>query len=275
MQSDTHYLLLNEVKALLRTQNDEDVVADTLREMAYEVSRIVESATARRFDRWIETRIFDARSVRNGGAVDGDVLIMHEDCQEILSVVVDGVTVESSALTLLPRNFKTHGAFIRRTDNGSWYDTSDSRDAITVTAVWGYGGRWRNTGLTLSAGIDDSVTTLALSGNPVLQQEHVLKVGSEYLRVLTDPADNTSVNVERGYNGSTPASHSNGAIVTVFEADARVRRVAKRYLQWLKALESNPLFGTVALGDMELPVDVTQFPKDLKKLLLDLERKGL
>jgi hypothetical protein len=80
----------------------------------------------------------------------------------------------------------------------------------------------RNTGLTLSSGVNDTQTALALSGSGSVEKGWILQVDSELMPVTV--GGSSSVTVVRGFFGSQAASHSAGTpIKAVFPESNTVR----------------------------------------------------
>jgi hypothetical protein len=80
----------------------------------------------------------------------------------------------------------------------------------------------RNTGLTLSSGVNETQTALALSGSGSVEKGWILQVDSELMPVTV--GGSSSVTVVRGFFGSQASSHSAGTpIKAVFPESNTVR----------------------------------------------------
>jgi hypothetical protein len=148
-------------------------------------------------------------------------LLLDDDLLEIVSITNgDGSAVDLGSILALPSNPPHSGLLLIDGSSFVWDDTREL--AVTVTGIWGWHDRWssawRSSADTvqnnpLSSGataitVADADAADAETESPRFQVGHLLKIEDEYLRVL---AVNTSTNVlavQRGANGTTPASHA-------------------------------------------------------------------
>jgi hypothetical protein len=126
----------------------------------------------------------------------------------------------------------------------SWYTAycSDVRGPqfATVTGVWGYHADYANAWLSVDAlavDITSSATTLTVADvdgtnpygdTPRISAGNLLQIDSEWMDVTATNTSTNVVTVRRGVNGSTAASHTTGAAVTVFQVDENIRRATVR-----------------------------------------------
>lgn len=182
-------------------------------------SRYLDTKTGRRFDPVIETRYFDVPDVDE---VDPRLLKMDYDLLEVLSVTNgDGVTIPSTEYSLRPRNQSPYFG-IRLIDNSTYYWASDgagdTHDVIAVSGVWGYHDRysfaWQSVS-TLAEDLDASETAIDVASGASFAVGQLVRVDNEF-GYVSAIATNT-LTVTRGENGSTAATHSNGATVKVWQ----------------------------------------------------------
>ena len=245
----------------------------------------------RRFDRRVETRYYTPRHLTHphgGDLLDSYTLLLDDDLQSITTLTNgDSTTIDSDDYTLLPpqRDATQVTAYdtiaLQRYAAAQIYwkrptaPNTDPLHSVSVLGVWGYGGAWQTiSGSTVDDDpLDSSTTTLNVTASTgaSYEQEMVLKIDSEYLRVTADP-DADAVAVERGYNGSAAASHAQGAAIAYFLADAVVRRNVIRLVTWMIEQHKAPLFGQVVVADVQLPGVVEAYPKDVVRAAQSLRR---
>jgi hypothetical protein len=265
-----------------------------LRELLAEASEIWSFdetlCRGRRFDRRVETRYYTPRSLTHllgGDLLDSYTLQLDDDLQAITTLTNgDDTTIESTSYTLLPQQ---RGAYITAYDTIAlqryaaaqvYWKTptapnTDPLHSISIVGTWGFGGVWKLiSGSTvrddpLAADTTTVEVTAATFSN--YEQEQVLKLNSEYVRVTADPTD-VNVAIERGYNGSTAAAHDQGTAIYRFIADDRVRRNVIRLTAWMVEQQKSPMFGQVVVADVALPTVVEAYPKDVVKAAQGLRR---
>lgn len=266
----THYLTLSEAKRAINTLTVDATKLDSLLDVVSAESIALDGYCNRRFAPHHETRPFSARSIRGGGDVDGQVLHVYD----LLSVetIVNGAGLSPlfSEYELFPLNGNWYTQVHLKPSAGlTWSDwTSDvnPETAIRITGLWGYGGRWINSGFTLNANITDSATQVALTGSGATVEEGMLlRVESEYLVALASQSGTTPFDVERAANGTVAAAHSSGVAVYRFEPDLRVKTLVRRLVQWRFEQFKSPQFGVMQVGDVAQPVRVDLLPHDVQK----------
>ena len=193
------------------TDTSDDAVIESLLKA---ISRYVDTQTARWFYPRIETRYFDVPYSRE--------LVTDADLLEILSITNgDGISIPSTEYSLRPRNQSPH-FIIRLLDNSTYYWASDgsgnTHDVIEVTGIWGchnhYSAAWE-TITTLAEDLDTSETGFDVSSGTNISVGNIVRIGDE-LSYISAVATNTLTGT-RAENGSTAATHSNGANVRVWQ----------------------------------------------------------
>lgn len=99
-----------------------------------------------------------------------------------------------------------------------------SRGGVIVTGAWGYGDVREDTGLQVSGeevAKGDTTVTAAASGETsgTLSAGHTLRIGDEqvYITAVSDDEQGmTTLTVQRGVNGTVPATHAVGSGVSVY-----------------------------------------------------------
>lgn len=279
----TPLLLVSDLTGEVLGVDPTDVAsAPRLRSYIVTASNYLELHCNRSFGERIETRYYTARQLRSGGSLYGVELWLDDDLRALTTLTNgDGATISSTDYTLLPKHPDLNGVVYKHTVRLNPYGPSywrmggaiDPVQAISVLGTWGYGGQWLATGATVSGAHTDSVTTLDVSAG-ALEPGMVLKIDSEYLYV-SDTVDENSYTVTRAYNGSTAASHSNGATVYRWYALELVQALVKRLVIYQIERVKAPLFGSAVIGDIVLPIDTSGLPKDFFLMANTLKRATL
>ena len=106
-----------------------------------------------------------------------------------------------------------------------------SRGGVIISGAWGYGDVREDTGLQVSgaegATGDTAITVAASDDGPsvALSAGHTVQVGDEQMYVTAASADGEgtiTLAVQRGVNGTTPATHGVGSGVSVYRYPAAV-----------------------------------------------------
>ena len=195
------------------TETGDDVVIDQLLEQA---SRYIDSKCARWFYPRIETRYYSTPGVSE--------LSLDADLLEVIELLNgEDTEIESTDYNLLPRNYSPKYS-IELTDITSVVWESDSSGGtefvIDLTGVFGFHDRyvdgWTTAG-TLGAAMSDTTTaSLTMTAAHTVAIGEILRIDNE-LFIPSAVATNAVTLVARGDNGSTAATHSNGATVEVWQ----------------------------------------------------------
>lgn len=273
------YLKVSEAKRLIHTTNTSEALEERLLDLIFEASALLERLTGRRFDRRLEGRYRSGRAMANGGHVyDGNVISTGDDLQALASVTNGGgASIDLNSLELRRSPGAAYYAGVALMSNSiAWESDPDGlrQEAVLITGEWGYGGRWKLISTLGAAVVSTSATSITVQtdAHANFEQEMLLKIDSEYLIVDNNEGATPAVNVERGVNGTEAATHLINAPIYTFEPDRVVQRFIKRVVQWYDALDDAPLYGTVQVGDISVPVDLTSIPKDVTALTETLSR---
>lgn len=198
-------------------------------------------------------------------------LLLDDDLLELTSLTNgDASAISLNDVVTLPAEGPI--AVLRLTGGESFVWDDTPLRAITVTGQWGWHDRWtdawRNTSDTvqnnpLSSGAT-TITVADADGSdaenelPRFQVGHLLRIDSEYLRVL---AVNTATNiliVQRGVAGTTAASHTQNTAIYTYQPVLDAQMLHLRWSAWLYKEPDNRGF--------------TNAPADLVKALASLRR---
>lgn len=218
------YATLAEFKAYRTSRNGtasidsaDDVVIDQLLESS---SRYIDDQTSRFFYPRIETRVYSIPEYPN----DSRQLDFEADLQEVISFLNgDNTSISSTAYNLLPKNDTPKFALeIKQTSSIVWQSDSngDSDCVLDVVGIYGYHNNyseaWKTAG-TLGAAITDTSTlAFTMTAGHILSVGKIVKIDNE-LFIIDTIATNTITPLKRGDNGSTSATHLNGATVYIYE----------------------------------------------------------
>ncbi len=125
--------------------------------------------------------------------------------------------------------------------------------AISVTGVWGYhldyANAFHSSGVTTQdSPLTSGATTILVSTNDstiydswghnwdtgTVQPGHLIQVDNEWIQVIRR-VDSTHLQVIRGTNGTTPASHTIGTSILVYEAPEAIQEACVLYTAFLIA----------------------------------------
>jgi hypothetical protein len=195
-------------------------------------SRWVEHFTSRTFIPVTATRYFDAPEHERGA------LYLRDDLLIATTISDDQGAVSSSEYFLYPLNDKPKTRVELLHSNKFWYFQDTRQKAISIVGTWGYSDNYEDTSTTLGAAITStSATTFTSSDGSQIQVGWCLLVDSEQLFVKS--VSSNTVTVQRGNNGTTAATHSNGATVYRYvpEPDAEEAAVllASTWYYWRDA----------------------------------------
>jgi hypothetical protein len=272
-------LLLSELRRRLNTTIDTDKASSAqvtdanlrLRELIQSASEIFsELCNQRRFDRYYATRYYTPWSLEN----DGDLLSAYEllldaDLLEIDTITNGDDTSITTGYQLMPRN-QNEKRTILLNRNGSVYwtapgGTDDPVNSIEIAGTWGYGGAFESSGDTVQDDpLSSSATTVTVTASSNFEVGMMLKCESEYLYV-TALATDTTLTVKRAYNGTTATAHVSGTVLSYYVAEQQVRQQVSRLVSGTLEQIKSPMFGTVVIADVSLPVTVDEVPNDVLK----------
>jgi hypothetical protein len=238
-------------------------------------TREIDNATRRSFQPVQEARAFDWESERYLGFRSFDLL-------KLTSIVDSLGTKQTDAIFLLGGTQSAYNAVgpfygveLDLTKDYFQYLTTKMR-AITVNGIWGwhddYASAWIDSGVTVQSSLNSSATAITTSENDTntadawgrtwpsdancgtVQIGHLIQIDSEWMQVV-DYTDSTHLRVVRGANGTTAASHSTNAVISIYEPPADIQDICAQWAAYLNAQDSTD-FGKVtidAMGNKSIP----------------------
>ena len=269
----SHYCTLAEAKVEIKatgTSGDNEVLR-WIRQVSSRVDGLL-TLTRRRpyFEPYIEQRQF----MVTRRAVDAwwNVFYFHQNLLVFTEVLLD-TTDKTSVVEAFPQDESPYRALRFTSTSQSWYsEVSSGRTPVYVkiTGTWGYHRDYDNAWLeveALAANINASVTQMTVADvdgedpfgvTPRLSAGALIRVNSEYMRVIDTVAAANTANLKRGVNGSTAAAHSLGDAVEVWQVEEPIRREVARqaglYFSRKGAFEVQTLD---AVGIQQYPQDLT------------------
>lgn len=279
----TPLLLRSEIRSRINANTTKVDVDNRLLGIVIDVSQIFQGACLRRFDEFVETRYFTPFPLAEGGdLLDLRKLRLDMDLKPAISVngvpvaqtttIINGdaSAITANNVTYMPLN-EPYKRVIRLNPYGIqfWYHagTTDPIGSISVTATWGFGGQWIPTGATLTSTLDGVQGTFNPSAG--LEDGMVLLIDSEYMYVSAYLATIPfTVTVQRGFNGSTAVPHAtSNAPIYRWQSNRAVQQCMVRLIQVALEQDKSPLFGQMTVGDVTIPVDVADWPKDVQSIV--------
>lgn len=214
------YLSLDEFKLVLSIADDDDSTANDnrrYRRVLEGISRDIDNKTNRTFQPYTATRYFTA-------AFTGHLKV--PDLLTVTSIKTDNNndgtyerTWDTDDYELLPFDAADRQQPYTRieiTDTGEGNETFPTvQKGVEVVGVWGYWQETESVG-TLNGAISDTTgTSLTMADGHSLEALQTVLIDSEQMYV-TDVQTNAVTVYGRGMNGTTAATHSDGATVSVY-----------------------------------------------------------
>lgn len=187
-----------------------------------------------------------------------NVFLLNQNLLSVSGVTIDGATFTSSVSVYPP--LQSPFQALQLSVGNSWYYATSALPPrfVNVTGVWGYHSdytnAWENI-TTLSAGINSSVTSVAVTLATNLSEGHLIRVDDEYMEI-TAIATNT-LTVKRGQNGTTADSHLIGADVDIFVIEPEVSRIVAKQCGLMVSR-----IGAYEIANFD-QAGVVQYPQDL------------
>lgn len=259
-------------KAVVESVTGEDVL---LRRFCESASRKIDTWTRRKFYPRIETRYYDDdESWRIW--LDDDLLEIN-----LLTTGNTGTTITPAQYILWPYgDYPKARIDIDESTGVALSFSGTPQRANAVAGTWGYNSDWARawvgSGDTLQAAVTDATgTTLTVTSAaganvqglaPRFQECHLLKIDDELLYVYAVPL-NTSLSVRRGVNGSTAATHLDGAAIYVFEPEPEITLAIQRWGAYLYRQKDSDTFETQAFPEVGMVTTAAGLPADIRQVL--------
>ncbi len=269
----TLYCTLAEVRGELKAEN---TVNDAkLLENVRTVSRRLDAVLFQKrplFAPWIESRqtLVESDAVNsywNTIQFGGYLLDASAVTRGTTSLVI-GTDVETWPTLASPSNMLRLKSL-----SSSWYSNCDACGSnplfVTIDGIWGWNRDYANAWLKvddLAADITASATTLTVADIdgadpygriPRISAGNLLRIGTEFIEVMSTVTGTNTATVKRGVNGSTAAAHVSGADVEVWQVEEIVKRATVRQSAFLYARRGS--YESSSIND----VGIVNFPADL------------
>ena len=193
--------------------------------MIEQASRQIDQLTGRRFYPTTETHVFDIPMV---DYTDRDTIYLDDDLLALTTFTNgDASVIASSDYILRSPNVTPYWAIkLRDTATVGWEQNTagSSEQVLSVLGIWGWHDRyayaWKQVG-TLGAAITDTTTkTVTLTAGHTTATGQIWKVDNEVFQGSV--STNTLTLNFRGDNGTTAATHSNGAAIYMWQVAAPI-----------------------------------------------------
>jgi hypothetical protein len=262
MTTSNAYATLAEFTAYL--PNSGGLVAVNADNALDAASRAIDGETGHEFYPSIEARDYDTPR--------DDELYVHGDLCEVITLTNgDASTITAAEYKLWPYNTYPK-ASIRLLPLGTTFYNQGTANwdmaAISVDAIWAchpdYGRAW-GAGTTLTAAISTTTaTSLSVTASTAFAAGNITRIDNELM--LVTATGSGTLTVTRGWNGSTAATHLNGAALTIWLYPPDIKRAcliqAARYYR-----RAETVYGTVGGGEMGVQaVAIPQLDPDVKNI---------
>jgi hypothetical protein len=177
-------------------------------------------------------------------------LILDDDLLELTTLSNgDSSTIPLDNVILLPDDAPAGGLLLMAGSSFTW--AQSPVQAVSISGIWGWhdrwGEAWRNSADTVQNNpLNSSATSLTVADadgsdsngeTPRFQVGHLLKIESEYVRVLAVNTVSNVLTVLRGVNGTTAAAHLQNTSIYTYQPPADVAAIA---LRWASLLYREP-----------------------------------
>ena len=258
------YVTLQQIKAkgyldLMDVTDYDDVLLDIMHSASSELDNL----TYRHFNTWEGTIYCDG---------SGRTLIPSEDILSLSAVSLDLDGSQQWATSLSSSDY-----FMYPLDGYHCYPKTELKmslncaaggfapgiiSGVKLTGIFGYGNGvsptpYKDGGLTGTVATTTG-TTLTLSTPGVIQAGQTLRLGTEQMYVASAPQGVSSVTVERGSNGTTPAIHSGDEIYLYTYPGDVIEAARLLVVNWWKQRENPTIFraGNSITGEYEISTDI-------------------
>lgn len=180
-------------------------------------------------------------------------LLLHDDLLKLESITNgDSTAIHLDDVLIL------NGGILRLTNGQAFTFDQTPTQAIQVQAIWGnhpdYATAWADSGDTVQdAPLTTTSTTLTVTdadgtaATQRFQTGQLLRIGDEFLRVLTVDTATNSLTVERGTRGTTAAEHVAGTAIEIFQPAPDVNALCVHWAAWVYRSSDFPLADVPAL----------------------------
>lgn len=203
-------------------------------------------------------------------------LLLEDDLLELTTLTNgDSSTIPLDNVILLPDDAPSGGLLLMAGSTFTW--AQSPVQAVSISGIWGWHDRWseawRNSADTVQNNpLNSSATSLTVADadasdthdeTPRFQVGHLLKIESEYVRVLAVNTVSNVLTVLRGVNGTTAAAHAQNTPIYSYQPPADVAAIA---LRWASILYREPDGETFAAALEALHDSLTPYRRVMVKV---------
>lgn len=290
-----NYITLHQYKVyrgLDQTITTDDALITDLIERA---SRWIDTYTMRRYDVRVETRLFDVpKSKVSAFGVFDTSLIAGSGYEKALRVKDDllavtelkngdGTVISSTDYLLEPAEYQTKSR-IRLINGETWCGDDDGNDlqVISLNGIWGYHERYDQAWISSLdkiadlAGITAASTTITVGDadgtaadlrSPRFQAGQMIRMGTEFCLVISTSTLANTIEVVRGYNGSTAAVHAKDTAIDIYRPMGNIVQACLRLTAWLYVQKDADVFDKTYNTITGVSTTPTAVPPDVLKML--------
>ncbi len=216
--------------------------------------------------------------VRSFDALNPYALNLDEDLLELVTLTNgDGSSISAGNVSLRPINVYPKWRIALKPSAGVTYTyNSDPQGAISVEGWWGYvphyDSAWRDSGSIVPIGGMTSGTVLiTLGATTAFEIGQSIRVDDEIMRVTG--RDVTTITLARAQRGTTAASHSTGAAISVFDVLPDIQHAVTEMVAYAyKSLDR--VGGRVTVYDGGA-ITVDDLDPLVRRAITDHRRKGI
>lgn len=159
---------------------------------------------SRMIDNWTGRRFYVESATKNYRITLPDIRVFIDDLISASSITIDGTALEAANYELEPLND------LPKTSVRHLSGAFAVKDLVAVTGLWGFSNNKASV-TTLSAEINDSVTSLAPTLMPNFSIGQTIWIGDE--QMFVENVDQDTATVVRAKNGTTAATHLINAVI--------------------------------------------------------------
>lgn len=155
---------------------------------------------------------------------------------------------------------------------------------VTVSGTWGWNSdpahMWLDVDTLAAAIVSTTATSFTVANvdganpygiTPRISAGNMVQIDTEWMLVISTDITTNTVNVIRGWNGSTAATHLISAVVSVYQVDDNIRRATARQVAMQYARQGAYDGRSVSdAGSSEFPADTLQEFNGLLQLFSNL-----
>jgi hypothetical protein len=256
LYADADLTTLDAVKAQLSLTTSDATDDRLLQDFITAASDLITQYCARSFVPYQATRLYDALGEHLGyseaSAHDGwtgqQTLTLDEDLLEVVTLTNgDSSVITSAQYVLRGKGYPKWMIELLPTAGIAWTYNTNWQNALSVNAIWGfhedYSRAWVSTGDVVqdTGGINASVQSITVTDadgkdaryRTRFQTGMLLKIESEYLKVVAVNTSTNALTVLRGVNGTTAATHAKSTAIGSFAPMRNIEQICIALTAWL------------------------------------------